>query len=313
MSIESGDWALADSARVFLIALLLMVGQPQLAFAWGNEGHRIVAFIAADHLGVPARSRIAKLLAMDAADWRAIAERMADDSILPDWDYRREDPPSAAWHYINLCLQDTESEIPARCVRGQCATAKIGEFTKRLSSGNYDRWGAEGDLAFLVHIIGDIHQPLHAATNADLGGNCVRVREVRVATLHLAWDDTMVRLVMARFAHRGHNNARNTASALESYYAMHPFHDGFSWRSGGADALAWESNRIALAQIYERLAIPLEPCEPNLKSCSRAPAKVRAEDIVLDPAYLSAETEVAALQLFKAGTRLAALLNQIWQ
>src|SRR5208282_5361807 len=81
-------------------------------------------------------------------DWRAIAERMADDSILPDWDYRREDPPSAAWHYINLCLQDTESEIPARCVRGQCATAKIGEFTKRLSSGNYDRWGAEADLPF---------------------------------------------------------------------------------------------------------------------------------------------------------------------
>ncbi|MGO9603996.1 MAG: S1/P1 nuclease [Candidatus Binataceae bacterium] len=308
-----GSRAGVDSGRIFLVALLMLVVQPRFAFAWGNEGHRIVAFIAADHLNAAARGRIAKLLAMDGADWRAIADRMADDSTMPDWDYRREDPRSAAWHYINLCLQDTESEIPVRCVRGQCATAKIDEFTKRLSTGSYDRWGAEGDLAFLVHLVGDIHQPLHAATNADLGGNCVQVEDVSVPTLHLAWDDTMVRLVMARFAHRGHSSARTTANALESYYAVHPFHDDFSWQRGRADALAWESNRIALGQIYERLAIPLEPCEPNLKSCGRAPAKVRAEDIALQPAYLSAETDVAALQLFKAGTRLAALLNQIWQ
>jgi S1/P1 Nuclease/Metal binding domain of Ada len=41
--------------------------------------------------------------------------------------------------------------------------------------GQYDQWGADGDLAFLIHFVADLHQPLHAANNQDLGGNCVMV------------------------------------------------------------------------------------------------------------------------------------------
>ncbi len=63
----------------------------------------------------------------------------------------------------------------------------------RLKQGNCDKWGAGGDLAFLIHSVGDIHQPLHAATDADKGGNCIAVEShPRMRNLHAAWDTVVV-------------------------------------------------------------------------------------------------------------------------
>jgi hypothetical protein len=54
-------------------------------------------------------------------------------------------------------------------------------------------WGGDGDLAFLIHFVGDIHQPLHAATDADRGGNCIDVEShPRARNLHAAWDTAVV-------------------------------------------------------------------------------------------------------------------------
>ena len=96
-------------------------------------------------------------------------------SIRPDNEFRDDDQSTAPWHFIDICLQDRRADIPARCPGGNCVTGKIDEYSKRLKDGNYDRWGAAGDLAFLIHFVGDIHQPLHAANDADRGGNCIPV------------------------------------------------------------------------------------------------------------------------------------------
>ena len=86
---------------------------------------------------------------------------MAAASIRPDTEFRDEDETTAPCHYIDICLQDRESDLPARCLQGNCVTAKIDEYAQRLRDGNYDKWGAVGDLAFLIHFVGDIHQALH--------------------------------------------------------------------------------------------------------------------------------------------------------
>jgi hypothetical protein len=117
---------------------------------------------------------------------------MAAASIRPDTEFRK-DRATPPWHYIDICLQDTEKDVSSRCPQGNCVTAKIDEYARRLRDGNYDKWGAAGDLAFLIHFVGDIHQPLHAATNVDRGGTCQRVNVEPVEeNLHYAWDDAAV-------------------------------------------------------------------------------------------------------------------------
>jgi hypothetical protein len=108
-------------------------------------------------------------------------------------EFRNEDRATAQWHFIDICLQDKESDLPARCPHGNCVTTKIDEYARRLRDGNYDKWGAAGGLAFLIHFVGDIHQPLHSTTNSDRGGTC---QQVNVApgeeNLHHVWDDAVV-------------------------------------------------------------------------------------------------------------------------
>src|SRR5580700_6334384 len=105
-----------------------------------------------------------------------------------------EDRSTAPWHFIDICLQDRRVDVPARCLGSNCVTGKIDEFSIRLKEGSYDRWGAAGDLAFLIHFVGDIHQPLHTANDADRGGNCVLVDSQPPArNLHDAWDTAIVR------------------------------------------------------------------------------------------------------------------------
>jgi S1/P1 Nuclease len=146
-----------------------------IAWAWGNQGHEVVAIIAADNLTASARTQVAKILAA-ASDTASLEQAMAAASVRPDTEFRQEDRSTSPWHYIDICIQDRRSDLPGRCPGGACVTAKLDEYANRLKEGNYDAWGAAGDLALLIHLVGDIHQPLHAATDADKGGNCIGVQ-----------------------------------------------------------------------------------------------------------------------------------------
>jgi nuclease S1 len=150
----------------------VLVASP--AWAWFAESHEIIAVIAADDLTPSARAHLAQILGVPA-DTGSIEKAMAAASIRPDTEFREEDRSTAPWHFIDICLQDSETDLPARCPHGNCVTAKIDEYARRLRNSDYDKWGAAGDLAFLIHLVGDIHQPLHTTMNADRGGTCQRV------------------------------------------------------------------------------------------------------------------------------------------
>jgi nuclease S1 len=284
--------------RILTLALLL---SPVSAWGWGYHGHRIVAVIAADNLTPAAQSHVAGILGVPTEN-RAIAEAMASISILPDSEFKERIPATAPWHFINICLQDPRADIAKRCPDGECVVGKIDEYSRRLKESNYDRWGEKGDLAFLIHFIGDIHQPLHAANNADKGGNCVAVdSHHREAQLHAVWDDTLVRLVEDRI---DSGRPEPTAHKLEQIYAGEKARDG--WIVGHTDDIALESNQIASSEIYRALQIPIEPCEAS----EYAGCIVRPID--LNATYMDHAGEIAGHQLAKAGFRLASLLNGIW-
>ena len=102
-----------------------------MAWAWGNQGHEIVAIIAADNLSPAAGGQVARILAT-AADTGSVEKAMAAASVRPDTEFREEDRATAPWHFIDICLQDQRTEVSARCPAGDCVTAKLDEYMDRL-------------------------------------------------------------------------------------------------------------------------------------------------------------------------------------
>lgn len=283
------------------VVALSILTLPVSARGWGPDGHEIVAAIAADNLTLAAQSRVAEILGVPAQK-RAIERAMETVSVLPDTVYREEDRSTAPWHYIDICLQDRRADVAARCPGGDCVTGKIDEYSRRLKEARYDRWGAAGDLAFVIHFVADVHQPLHAANNEDRGGNCIEVQSNPPAkNLHEVWDVVLVRRLEYSLD-SGRPGA--TAQKLEQIYAAERETD--SWIS--PDDIAWESNQVARSEIYRALNIPIEPCQPAKDICLNPLGR----PVELDSSYLDDAEAVAGHQLARAGFRLASLLNEIW-
>jgi len=289
--------------------LLLCACFPSLAWAWGDLGHETIAYIAAAHLSANAQNHVAQILQADPNDASNVASAMANASIRPDVEFRNKFPVSRPWHFVDLCLQDTESNISQRCSNG-CVTQKIDEYEGRLRRGEYDQFAADGDLAFLIHFVGDIHQPLHTATNADRGGNCVRVSPGGAqAELHATWDTTLVNDLERKLHVQG---PEQLAVKLDSEYKANPPGSDLAWKSGGTNDVAWESTQVARSEIYNRLGLKTEECQAEFSSCRAAPEDVQSENIHLDSNYISRETDIVGRQLYIGGMRLASLLNQVW-
>jgi nuclease S1 len=251
---------------------------PVSAWGWGSDGHRIVANIAADNLTLAAQSHVANILGVPTYQ---VAAAMEAASVRPDSEFREEDRATAPWHFIDICLQDRREDVSTRCPGGNCVTGKGDEYSRRLKEGKYDQWGAAGDLAFLIHFVGDLHQPLHAANDADRGGNCVMVdSHPRARNLHDAWDTAMV----GRLEGSG-GTPESTAQRLEQTYANEKTRD--VWIPEHTDDIAWESNQIARSDIYVALQIPVQPCEPPAAVCSNKP------EVDLTSAYMDGAEIVA--------------------
>jgi S1/P1 Nuclease len=297
-NVSNGHFVRRSKSVLLNLFGLVLLSTP--AWAWYTEGHQIVAVIAADELTPAARSQVAQILGVPD-NTESVGKAMAAASIRPDTEFRRDNatPP---WHYIAICLQDRQADLPARCPDGNCVTAKVDEFAKRLRDNDYDKWGAAGDLAFLIHFVGDILQPLHAATNADRNGVCQKVEVVPAEdNLHYAWDDAVVAVLEKQL---GTHNPKATARRLEAFYPA--VGDRARWKPGESEQIAWESHQLAVTDVYYALGIPERPCSPQ--SCDPA----TRTPVRMSPAYMDREAKVTGHQLAKAGHRLAALLNQIW-
>jgi hypothetical protein len=269
--------------------------------AWWETGHRTIARLAAYHLTPSARTRIAHILNVEdnpetVADALSVASTWADET--------KAETKTGSWHYINLALQDDKNDIPERCKQDNCATARVRIFVSQLSSHNLSTGLSDLDaLRYLVHLVGDLHQPLHAVSDADLGGNCEHV-DPPVGTaenLHAVWDGALVNSL-------GESD-RDLADDLERNAAKFTPQLRHDMSLGTEDDWAWESHKVAVKQIYERLSIPTEPVIfPS--SCQAAPLAVANLTLHLNSAYVDDMQPVIREQLTKAGLRLARLLNE---
>ncbi len=240
-----------------------LVSQP--AFAWWETGHQVVARIAAAHLTPAARTRVARILNVPDTP-EAVADALADASTWAD--QTKAESKTRPWHYIDLAIQDQKSDIGERCRNNNCITARIRLFALQLSSQTPTAPSSELDaLRYLVHFVGDIHQPLHAISDADLGGNCELVDPPVEAAknLHAVWDGAIVKAINRR--------ERELAADLNRNLESFPPEERAELSLGNPDDWAWESHELAIRDIYEKLAIPVEPVLFPA-SCHEAPLAV---------------------------------------
>jgi hypothetical protein len=294
-------------ARGTAVVVLVILFRVAPAWPWGVDGHQIVARIAAMNLSTNGRRNVARLLRV-SSDQSAVANAMAAAAIWPDTVLRDLDPDTKPWHFLDICRDDAENSVGRRCLKRGCVTQKIEEYRSRLQTRKYDKWGGRGDLSLLIHFIGDIHQPLHCASNADRGGNCVHIDSRGATDLHGFWDNVVVMEIEDQFRTGVEGVARQLVLDLQ----RHPSADSFSWKTGGARDIAWESHQLAESRIYRRLSIPKQRCLMGLESCDAAPPEVQELHLRIDSSYMSEASAVARTQLMRGGSRLAELLNTIW-
>jgi hypothetical protein len=271
------------------------------AQAWWETGHRVVARSAVPLLTEAARTRLARILQVPNTP-EAIADALADASIWAD--QTKSQTHTAAWHFIDLALQDKEHDIPERCKGDNCLTARIPFFANTLKNHpNDSEWSELDALRYLVHFIGDVHQPLHDATDADEGGNCETVNPPinEAKNIHAVWDGGIVRAM-------NKSEAEITADVTADIKAMHQRQREKVAR-GSADDWAWEGHELAVKLVYHKLHIPIEAADfPH--ACSDAPADIWSFKAPIDYLYIDSMKPVVQEQLTKASIRLARVLNE---
>ena len=309
--------------------LVAALAVPATSWGWGCEGHQTVALIAEKHLNPRALAMVNKILTDDPIDpslkrWcdPTGLDNMADSASWPD-DYRTIDESTGPWHYIDIPLGAPRGDIQKYCPPADgCVTEAIRAQIKILKSPGVDAKTKAKALRFVIHLVGDLHQPLHATTNDDRGGNCVPVTyfdekpamhgdpkyQSYSPNLHGIWDTEIVEK-----AADGKNSGA-FADELDKKFSSQEH----TWESGkvDVDGWTWESHdlaeRVTYGELPQKIAIeapkPVDSCADDNDIAGRM---LRLNEN-LGAAYQSAAAPVVESQIAKAGIRLSVILNQIW-
>jgi hypothetical protein len=260
---------------VVAIGLLL----PAAAPAWSGPAHRIIGEIAEERLTPEARKLVVEI----------VGDVSLSDTEIASWADTLRNRRSRTWHYVNVPFAAGRYDAERDCRDGDCIVAAIERFAGDLSESKSHMRQADA-LRWIVHLVADIHQPLHAGDPWDRGGSTFRVRMGRrrqPTTLHRIWDDDVVKPVVRR-----HGSTSGAARALSA--ATTPA-DAARWTTElSAARWATESSQEARA-IYADL-----DRRPTDTAVLRLPAD-----------YVAAQQARVERQLQRAGIRLAALLDRI--
>lgn len=281
------------------VVVALGVSKPQPAFSWGDKGHEVVALVAQAFLNPDVRSKVNGLLATDTDSLTPhdIANEATWADKFRDSNRNGSREKTHVWHFVDIEIGNPDLDgacfghprIPAGTVASNgpaqdCVVDKVEEFAAELSKSTTDPEERIIALKFLLHFVGDMHQPLHSSDDNDRGGNDKRVSApgFKAGNLHHFWDTEFVDQLGA--------DPRSIASDLIGHISGAQQQ---SWSKGTPAEWAQESFQIARDDAYGQLP------EPNAHGSYR-----------LSDDYVSMGTQDVAIQLSKAGVRLAFILNK---
>jgi nuclease S1 len=144
------------SSWLVLVVSALCLIPASSAYAWGAKGHRIVGLVAAELLTPDTRASIKQLMGSDDLATFALYMDQQKDRLSHDI------PGSRDWHFDNAPMCQTKA-YEVYCKDRNCASARISEYAKQLDDAHATKAERQFAVFVLAHLIGDIHQPLHAA------------------------------------------------------------------------------------------------------------------------------------------------------
>ncbi len=288
-----------------LLAALLAGGT---ARAWGPVGHRAVGEVADALLRPGARAAVQDLLAADLlADSRPSGRHTLAD--VADWaDEIRGGPyDEPRWHYDDRPVCGAPTPAGAWCARGDCATAQLPRLLAIVADARRTRAERNTALKWVVHLVGDLHQPLHAADLAE-GGNRIRVRPPAQGhatggrrregeSLHAFWDSQLVNLAL--HPQDGAIPPRALDRLLRRARAQDP-------AALATDPAVWAEESNAIARHF---ALDLDGVDCALEGRSGRDSH-RAVTVRLSRDYVARGRRMVEDRLALAGARLAYLLNE---
>jgi len=235
---------------------------------WGSTGHRTVGLIAQKHLTKKATKQINNLL---KGENLAFVSTFGDE-IKSDSRYRK----FSAWHYVNFPF-NTKYEDSEKNKKGDIVTG-INYCITILKDKNTSQEDKIFYLKLLVHLVGDLHQPMHVGKSEDRGGNDFKVKwHYKDTNLHRVWDSDMI-----ESWNMSYTELANNAKTLSKQQMI-------AIQKGGVLDWTYETQKLAI-QVYAS-------AEANEK---------------LSYKYSYTHFGTARSQLQKAGIRLAKILNEIY-
>jgi hypothetical protein len=264
-----------------LIAVLLIALIPAQLLAWGPKGHAIVADIAASRLTPIAKQNLQSLLGTDSlasiASWADSVRKQRDESY--DWHFVDIPKDAAGFSEERDCFRPQDKHKDAQTDHHNCVVDRIEMFQKNLGDEKASRADRLEALKWIVHFVGDLHQPLHAIDEAH-GGNDIKLSVFGSpkcgdydCNLHWAWDTLLLE-------HTGYSEEEYVARLNTLIAAKH-----LESQSGGT-AVDWANE----SHLQARQIMNTKPA-------------------AIDDAYYQANIELVNQKLALGGLRLAALLN----
>ncbi|NJR71781.1 MAG: S1/P1 nuclease [Gammaproteobacteria bacterium] len=280
-------------SSVFAIALSMCA---TLAFGWGAEGHRVTGLMADQMLTPKARIQVNQLL-----DGGALADAVLFADIYREA-LKREVPGSDKWHYDNIPVCGKLAE--KYCEDGHCASAQIPKQFAVLADKSKTKDERAQALKFLIHMVGDIHQPLHAADDYDLGGGRKTIfmpSGTVPRSLHIAWDVDLVKLLI-----RGMSEADFAKLLIKNHR-----NDFSRWMRGSPQSWILDSHGIATRLAYGKLpGFTCGEADANGKQVGLYDGKPWGDTaVMLTEDYVKGAVGVLPVLLARAGARIGGLLN----
>ncbi len=258
-----------------LLALFFYALLAPAAYPWRPMAHRVAARFAEQ-----------RLTARTLAAVRGLLEPGLRIEDVSTWaDEQREIAGSERWHYVNVPISAPRYDSKF-CPASGCIVSKIEEFIGILQHPKAKISEKQIALKFLLHLIVDLHQPLHVGDNGDRGGNLLQVRFSSVGTnLHSVWDTK----VMERYTDNQQVWLRDIASLATPENTA-------AWSKG--TPRDWANESLSIAKSAYRLPGTQKLIKPGTK---------------LSEDYYRFALPIIQLQLSKAGVRLAYVLNELFK
>lgn len=265
--------------RSYLMVMVLILCGATNSWAWGPLGHRLTARLAERHLNPKAKAAIVALL--EPGESMAVASLWADD-------HRRDVKGSGPWHYVDVPLDQDRYDDRFAGPEPQKGyiIPKIREFRTILKDPARPVEERRQALRFLLHLVEDLHMPMHVGDNQDRGGNDTQVRFFDQGTnMHRLWDSDIIERA-----------GRDEEKWLAELIAMDTDEARSQVMAGDIEDWATES-LLAARQAYR------DPTSGQ---------KIKKGQKLAD-AYQAANLPIAHQRLYRAGVRLAMVLNDVFE